>query len=341
MIWRVFPANEFARYAQEWDQLNAIGPCSPVLHSDFIGPALAVFGRGNEKLVVFERDGAPVAMGLFQRTRLGVWDTFQPSQAPLGCWVDASGLSVDALLAKLIRALPGLVLQVGLTQQDPDLYPRPAESACVRTLDYIQTARISIDRPFDAYWAARGKNLRHNMKRQRNRLERDGVKLRLEILTLPEQMRSGVQDYGGLESAGWKAGGGTAIRADNPQGQFYIEMLERFCRRGHGRIYRYFYNDDLAATDLCIDHEGTLIVLKTTYDEAQDTTSPALLMRQEAFQQLFAEAGMRRIEFYGKVMEWHTKWSEEIRTMYHLNVCTRLVALFLRRSLLSASTLDS
>jgi hypothetical protein len=42
-------------------------------------------------------------------------------------------------------------------------------------------------------------------------------------------------------------------------------------------------------------------------------------MREEACRRLFEDGRIRRIEFYGRVMEWHTRWTDEVRTMYHLN----------------------
>ena len=42
-------------------------------------------------------------------------------------------------------------------------------------------------------------------------------------------------------------------------------------------------------------------------------------MRQEAFKQLFDDGELKRIEFYGKAMEWHKSLSDELRTMYHIN----------------------
>ena len=47
--------------------------------------------------------------------------------------------------------------------------------------------------------------------------------------------------------------------------------------------------------------------------------SPAFLMRLETFRKLFDERQIKRIEFFGKLMEWHTRWSDEVRTMYHVN----------------------
>jgi hypothetical protein len=42
-------------------------------------------------------------------------------------------------------------------------------------------------------------------------------------------------------------------------------------------------------------------------------------MRDESFRLLFSRPGLRTVEFYGKVMPWHRQWTDEVRTMYHIN----------------------
>ena len=96
-------------------------------------------------------------------------------------------------------------------------------------------------------------------------------------------------------------------------------MLINFCRHQNTLIFQYFYENQLVATDLCIKDAHTLIILKTTYDETITTSSPAMLMRRDAFQYIFGNQLVGKIEFYGKVMDWHTKWSEEVRNLYHRN----------------------
>nr|WP_229423040.1 GNAT family N-acetyltransferase [Telluria aromaticivorans] len=248
------------------------------------------------------------------------WQTFQPAQAPVGIWLQAPGTDTATLAEGLVRALPGLALVAAITQCDPELLPRPSDGGCLQALDYIETARITVQGSFDDYWSARGKNLRGNLKKQRARLEREGIGLRLEVVRTPDAVAAAVADYGRLESTGWKAGGGTAVHADNAQGRFYRDMLEAFCRRGAGSIYRYWFGEQLAATDLCIEGPDCIVVLKTTYDErVAGSLSPTLLMREEETRQLFDEGRFKRIEFYGKVMEWHLRWTDEVRTLYHLN----------------------
>ena len=113
--------------------------------------------------------------------------------------------------------------------------------------------------------------------------------------------------------------GNTAIAAGNVQGRFYRSMLVAFAAQGKARVYQYRFNERIVAMDLCIVGGGALIILKTTYDEAYKAVSPAFLMREQAFRQLFEKKEVDRIEFYGKVMEWHTRWTDEVRTMYHVN----------------------
>jgi CelD/BcsL family acetyltransferase involved in cellulose biosynthesis len=228
-------------------------------------------------------------------------------------------IATASLLSELRKTLPFPTLLVGVTQQDPDLLARPEKADGISTLDYIQTARVSLNGSFEDYWSKRGKNLRQNLNRQRNRLEREGVQVTLKIITEATEITQAIVDYGRLESAGWKNAGGTAIHIDNSQGKFYRDMLINFCGHQDALVFQYYYGDQLVATDLCIKNNHGLVILKTTYDETITTSSPAMLMRQEAFEYIFNNKLVEKIEFYGKVMDWHAKWSEEIRTMYHIN----------------------
>lgn len=322
MSWTVVPATAFAVHAQRWGALHASGAASPLLAPDFVETLLAVFGTGKEVLAWREDGAGTAAMAVLVPAGVGIWHTFQPSQAPVGLWLQRGPEAPTALLPGLLRRLPGPGLVAGLTQCDPMLMPRPADSATVRTLDYIRTARITMRGAggFDAYWEARGKNLRNNLKKQRNRLRQDGIETGLEICREPHQMAQAVADYGQLEGSGWKAADGTAVGAENDQGRFYRSMLEAFAARGAARVYRYRIGGQLAAMDLCVEGGGCIVVLKTAYDESlAQQLSPALLMREEACRGLFEEDRFERIEFYGRVMEWHLRWTDEVRTMYHLN----------------------
>lgn len=319
MTWQLHSASEFGNYREQWDELNSQGPNSPVLNAAFIAHSLEELSTGKEILAVHQEEGAINAMSVLCKSKFGVWDTFQPSQAPLGAWINNSDMELQDLMKTLSSALPGIVLKLGLTQQDPAIYPRPADQGAISTMDYIETASVDTTSSFDEYWASRGKNLRHNLKRQRNRLQKEDIETHLNIIRDPKNVRNAIEAYGKLESAGWKAEEGTAIEIGNAQGRFYVALMEDFCTKEQGSIYQYFYNDKLVASDLCIEQAGVFVILKTTYDESISTSSPAFLMRQDSFREIFDSEKIKTIEFYGKMMDWHTKWSHDSRTIYHVN----------------------
>lgn len=319
LTWRQLPGRSFSKVRKEWEHINFRGSRTPLLDVDFLEPALEVFGSGEEVVLVAVEEDDPVAAGVFAPARLGAWQTFQPSQAPIGAWVQLPDLSSAQAVQGLFRRLPGFPIQISLTQQDPDIVERPPDEGRCITLDYIDTGRVNCSSRFDEYWESRGKNLRHNLKRQRNRLEREGIRTSLRVVDSPDEVRGAVKDYGRLETAGWKGKEGTAINIDNEQGRFYEKMLRRFAEGTRCRIYQYYYNEDLVASDICIMGGGVAVVLKTTFDEVIQNSSPAFLMRQEYFARLFADETVDTIEFYGKVMDWHTKWTDDFRKMFHVN----------------------
>ena len=63
-----------------------------------------------------------------------------------------------------------------------------------------------------------------------------------------------------------------------------------------------------------------LVVLKTTYDEKIEKLSLALLMRREIIRQLYGTHDARTVEFYGRLLPWHTQWMTDARPMFHINV---------------------
>lgn len=317
MAWTIYPIKQFSEFADQWDALARSRLGTPFLESGFLQPLIDVFASGDERLCLFHSSGRLRAAAIMQRGRKGLWQTFQPSQLPLGAWISDGRIDLISACRGLMQQLPGLTLGVGISQMDPRIQSRPNDSAKLRTLDYIYIAWVDIEGGFENYWEARGKNLKQNTRKQRNKLQAEGIKTRIECITTPEDVNKAIEDYGLLEGAGWKGADGTAILPDNDQGRFYRKMLENFCAAGRGRIYRYWFGEKVVAMDLCIHDDEAIAILKTAYDESYKAVSPSTLMRQDEFQLLFEEQQFKRIEFFGKIMEWHTRWTTQSRTIYH------------------------
>jgi hypothetical protein len=298
--WQIRPIAEFDAYQAAWDQLN--GQCGdlPYLSATSLRIMIKHFG-GQQSLAICSGDEGVLAMTVVERARAGSWQTWQPSQAPLGLWLQHADAPIMPLIERLQRRLGGLVL--GVTQLDSAIYARPATG----TLDYIETACITTGGTFEEYWAERGRNLRQDLPNQIRKLNAANTPPKLTISRDPDC----VDQYGQLESRGWK--GATALSPDNSQGKFYKDWLPAM----QGFAAQYFFGDVLAACDLCVLKNRVLTILKTTHNEAIKGFSPASLLRYELFRQLWPD--LHRIEFYGRV-SWHTKWTDEVRKMYHVNV---------------------
>ncbi|MCI0417940.1 MAG: GNAT family N-acetyltransferase [Acidobacteria bacterium] len=309
----------FREVRKEWDSINRFRGNHILLDSGFVEPLIRHFGGGQD-LVLGMNDSS--CMALLNRSSQGRWTTFQPSQSPLGLIVSKQPDAHGDELVELLQDLPGFVLQLSVTQQDPEyaVFLRGNEPAHIETLDYIQTARLPLIGAFEDYWQSRGKNLRHNLSRQRRRIEEKRGVLELVAERTASNMGACIREYGRLESEGWKGTKGTAVSEGNSQGGFYREILEHFCRQGEGIVYQLKLDGKVIASDLCLCRNGMLVVLKTAYDESIEGVSPALLLRQECVRQSYEEKQIRLIEFYGKVRDWHTKWTNDFRIMYHINV---------------------
>jgi CelD/BcsL family acetyltransferase involved in cellulose biosynthesis len=305
---------------REWDRLNGARGDLPFLGADATQAALSVFGTGEECLLVGRQDGAVVAMFVLAPTGKMRWQTFQPSQIPLGAWVAEPHLPIADLARSLIRGPLGLCLVLSVTQIDPLFAPRGADAADCRHDDYIDTGWIDIRGSFDDYWAARGKNLRQNMRKQRAKLLTEGIATTMRITREAADIAGAIAEYGRLESSGWKAEKGTAIHPDNDQGRFYLALLGNAALRGEAIVYEYLFDDRVVAMNLCLERGGNLIVLKTTYDESIKNFSPAFLLRQDELEMLHRTGETHRLEYYGRLMEWHTRWTDNKRGIYHLTM---------------------
>lgn len=317
--WQVTDATQFSRFAGEWDQLAAAHRYPPCMESRFLEPACAQLMHGRHQLVMAFDNGRPVIGGILQRLGWGRWTSFQPSQLPLGAWLMSANTSWQAAMQSLCGALPGPTAMISVTQQDPYIHPRPEPCAVLDTLDYIDTAWVEVRGSFDEFWEARGKNLRQNLRKQRRKIESDGHTLTTEFATNASRVAALLEEFGNLESRGWKSQQGTAISAGNEQGRFYSRALLHFAEGGRALCIALRLDGAPIAVDLCVLNDDSVVILKTTYDEERKALSPGQLLHEEAFRHFFSSTQIRRVEFYGRVMEWHKRWTELSRKLYHVN----------------------
>lgn len=322
MAWIFKPAvKAFEQYRADWDELNAANTNQIVLDSLFVQGLLRHFGTPHTVLGISTDCEFP-GMVLLDKIKPGIVNTFHPSQAPIGLFLLGNADEVARQIDNLICSLPLYVLGLAVLQQDPDftICRHLLPSSRVRRVEYIQTARVTLKETFDAYWAGRPKNFVTDLARQRRRLVKEGKQLELVVERNPTRVEECIREYGRLESTGWKGQEGTAVSSDNAQGLFYRDILEAFCRKREGVIYRLVIDGKTVACELCIERGTRLIDLKTAYDESVGAYSLGSLMEEEMIKNYYQDGYLKEVEFYGRVSSWTRKWTDEIRPIHHYTV---------------------
>ncbi|MEY4375477.1 MAG: hypothetical protein RJB26_27 [Pseudomonadota bacterium] len=324
--WQRLPAKRLfdtATLREAWNRLNAARGALPFLDAEVLLLAFQAFHPQDVELLVGSTAGQAQCMLLVQRTGFGRWQLYQPAQIPLGPLVAATNLALDHIARSALKALPFPTLVLSFTQLDPRHWPPPqTEPACV-VKRYISTGWIDCAQDFDSYWGSRSPNLRASVGKAQRRLEAEGRTLRMRVLVEPADMAAAVARYGELESSGWKGRKGTAVAAGTPQGDFYATWLQAAATQGEARVYELLVSgpeedERTIAADLCVVRGDSLILLKIAYDENFERYSPSTLLRREFMRDLLGQGLVRRVEFFGRLMDWHRRWTGQQRSLFHL-----------------------
>lgn len=319
MSWELRPAHTaFPAFAAEWDRLNHVLYAGhPMFDSRFIGPLLAHFGSGDEMLCL-HRSGASVDGALIVRPLgKGRWTLFMPAQTQAGALMLENVRALDTLP----RALPGYAWSLDLLSVDPLYAPSWAGLDLPQIVTpHALTMAVALDGDFAGYWRNRPKKLAANIRRYRRRAEETLGPLTVSFIDRESDMRTALARYGELESAGWKGKAGTAIAIDNPQGDFYLDVLTRHARTGQALIAEMRAGERLIASRLFIGNEKIRIALKTTYDETMAAMAPGRLLLHDVLEQAFVTLPGGAVEFYTNVSRDQAEWATSLRPIPHRQI---------------------
>lgn len=324
ITWHCFPSAEFPSLAARWQALCDATIGSPLLSADFVDVALSHFGRGDELVCLGERRGATIAGTILQRKGAIAWQTFQPSQMPLGPWLQSPGDSTAEIAGSLLRQLPGAALWLDITQLDSGFYPQN-DGPNLMTVDSITTGRVLLAPDMDTFMA--GNTIKSNpkptaalMRRMRTAQQLHGT-ITLEVSTAADGAKEFVNNYAAIESRSWKAAGGSAIVSGDPQAKFYTALMERLAPTGAARMYTLKFGNIPVAHQIAVAGDGVVILLKTTYDPDYRNLGPGVIQTYRIIENIIDERrAFRSVEMYGRFNESQKLWVGETRAIYHANV---------------------
>ncbi len=319
MTWRVHALGvDLGEFAPAWDELNAqLCNSSPVLAASFVSGLLRNFGDGRQKLCVWHQDGGTKGMCILERRRDGLWQSFMPSQAPVGPTL----LCCSEDLAGLPQALSGPLVAIDVLSYDPrygKLYFHGALP--MRWRRQANTISVALGGGFAAYWQGRPKKLRANMRRYSARAAAMGLELSLRISHAPDEVSAGVLRYTQLEATSWKGRAGTALGSTASQLQFYADLLREHADQGSAWVYELLAAGQVVASRLVLAQHRQVIALKTTYDENHREWAPGRILLQRFVEDAFERFPDSVLEFYTNSTIDQLAWADQQRSILNVTV---------------------
>lgn len=328
--WKVVPCLlEDDEIWQQWSHLaEQYHDNNPMLHSLFVKGLLAFFPEKIYCARLYDENPAingldsgdnaaleePKLIMLLQYLGNGKWRTYKPSQAQTALLVMASDTVIS--WQGLFAALPHLALYLDVYALDSRDHAELISSLPAHITSHAATnMTIDVEGDFEDYWSARPKSLKSNIRRYLKRLERDNLKLSIESLDQDEALKFGVDQYGMLESQGWKGRAQTALHPGNVQGAFYRELLSSFGKDGQALVFELRLGETLVASRLCVFNQHIFIMLKTTFDEDFRRHAVGRILLYFVIKHVFDNKLTKTIDFYTNATRDQLDWSSNRREM--------------------------
>lgn len=303
---------------EDWNRLNREYNAShPMMDSRFVAKLVQFFPAKIDVLVA-THENETVALVLVESGKHLITTLYRPSQIQLALAV-VPGRS-SSLFDQILSCMPWTVMRLDLYSLDP-LYHASLMSEMEADLESgAVNMVIEIGDDFSDYWSKRPKNLRKNISRYTNRINRDFGGFHLDVITGKDAIGAAVERYASIESRGWKGKAGTALHPGNVQGDFYRDVMQDFASVGEAFIFELYLAEQLVASRLCIASKEQLIILKTTYDEEFSNYATGRILLYETIRYVFETRISSRIDFYTNATREQLEWATGSRVMYNLSM---------------------
>ncbi len=307
-----------------WRQLSSAQELQhPCLQVDYVRTALRVFAAVTGQLWIARfRDErqADGALAILARRGLGQWSTYRIPPLAISPILIGAGDAGALHLPDVLASLSGLAWNLRLYDCDPR-YQGPVLNQKERGCHLPSHVTVAIDTTgrFADYWPARPRSLRSRLS-SALRKARASQELRLLRVEAPDRMADAVGDHARLERSGWKGNAGSAMRVDDKYGRFYREVLQAFAQFGGARVYQLMLGEQLIASQLCTVAGGTLMTMKTAYENEAAAFSPGRVLDYLMLEELFADPLTERVEYCIHASANDLAWATSHRPLQQIDL---------------------
>ena len=313
-----------ASVERDWEELAARLGAPPFLRPGWFAAFAPAFGLAELRVACVRRGRTLVAALPLVASRGALtgpvnWHT--PAYGAVAKDDEAAAALAEHLLRSRARRLdlsflmPGDPLGVALSAAAAAAR-RPVLERVVRRSPYIDLAGS-----WEEFEAALSRRRRANIRRRWRRLEERG-EVTVELVDGTERLDAPLAEAYGIEAAGWKGEGGTAIASEPETESFYGALARWAAERGWLRIWFLRLDGRAIAFAYCLVQGGVLYGLKVGFEPDARPFAPGTLLTREMLVAAFAD-GLDRYELLGQPDPYKLDWTDDIHDLTRLQVFAR------------------
>jgi CelD/BcsL family acetyltransferase involved in cellulose biosynthesis len=155
---------------------------------------------------------------------------------------------------------------------------------------------------------------KNNRRKQRN-LEKLG-KVTTSYVNKPEDLKQAFEAFLEVEAANWKGEQNSALRDDERQRRFYLELLNEHAHSGNCVIHLLKLDGIPIAAQFALISGNTLFLLKIGYNAEYHAMGPGGLLLDETLRRCSGDPVIKHISFITGA-KWNDDWAPRVHRVYN------------------------
>ena len=293
------------------------------------------YGQGNLNLGVVRRGQRVVALAPLRRRRLWRWGlparaienlfnahacrsdfaVLEGAEEALGHLLDLLELEPWDVVrlreipqeSRLLEALPALCRRRGLS---------------LRTREALFSPYIVVSGDWDSFLGGRGRRFRKQLRNKANRMRASGRQMEFGCLSTVSEIEAALPEVMEVALKSWSGERGSSIASPDNRG-FYEGVIRGFAGSNQVRIWTLRLDGTLAAFEIHLQWERTVIPIKACYDPAFADLSPGSILEEHALKAIFGVGGYDVYDLLGSADPYKLQWTDRVRVHYEVFLFNR------------------
>lgn len=177
---------------------------------------------------------------------------------------------------------------------------------------------------YEEYRRGLSKKFRQLLNNRLNRINREGG-FNITVVDTEKDFAAIEPDIRLVSTDSWQGSEGSGIFSGDTNSTFYLNLLRHSLAEGYGQISVLYYEDQPAAFEYHIRHDGTEYCLKSEYSQKFDRVSPGAVLDMELVKRAF-DSEVTTYDLLGFSDSYKLRWTDRLAPYYRYFIFNRSLA---------------